>query len=405
MSIFKPLDLRFLVICLLLCYASTAFSKINVKKSSFDIPLKTAGHIPIDIYISADIPQPRGLIIVTPGTSGSGDYYLEGSLRSNVPDYDQQGGMVQLLASAGYASAFFWHSGIKRAKDCVEGETFDTRKKSLVTDCHIKTIRQKADLNSATWAVETAHKFLSENHLTSKLTKVALANSEGSYHAAKLIEAGKIEVDGVVLVGGMIESLSSTFQYQSLKEYYFKKIERTFEITQKDRLTFAEFVKYGNFNIDLEYPKEPTWGVGLTIGGIVLDKQDIPKRRKYFSDFNEAVLKTFVGKNIGPEKSLFNINYISQDYYSVNYLEQAFSANRRVIDYLETYKGKVHYLFGEYDAQVKVPENLSCNTLILSCKIEVIKGVGHGLENEQGYFPEHSKRAVLSAINSVLNKN
>lgn len=405
MLLFKPWSLRTLGVYLLLSSSTAAFCQTSIKKVSFDIPLKGVGHIPTDLYIPTDIAVPKGLVIVTPGTSGMGDYYLEGSWRAKVPDYNQQGGIVQLLAAAGYASAFFWHSGIMRSKDCIEGETFETRKKSLLTNCYIKNIRQKADLNSATLATETAHKFLSENHLTNKLIKIALANSEGSYHVAKLIEARRIEVDGIVLIGGMLESLSSTFQYQFRKDYFFNKMERTFEITQKNQLTFAEFVKYGNFNIDLEYPKEPTWGIGQAIGGVVLEKQDFSKRKKYFYDLNSEALRLFIKKNVAPAVPAKEFTNISPEYDAFNYFAQALNANRRVINYLEAYKGKVHYLFGEYDAQVQIPENLSCNTLILSCKIEVIKGVGHGLENEQGYFPEHSKRAVLNAVNSVFNKN
>jgi hypothetical protein len=333
---------------------------------------------------------------VTPGI------FSEEDLKAREPDFDSRWGLVETFTKAGYAVAFMRERGVLREKSCIKGKDFAERTKSLATHCFVKKIRRHVDLHVVTKDTGIAYRYLSKLEATRNIPIVMLGLSLGSYRIGQLIESKRIQPAGVVFVGGVFDSLASTFAYQVRQDFYFEKIAHAFAQTGKDWVSFADIVKHGNFDYRLGVPNHVPWGVGHALGGVMIRKEDVSTRKfgfeKNYQDSKAAIL------NSTKEQPLNGSAYAHEvtSLWSSNYMLQILQSEKRVIDQLRGYRKKVVYLYGASDAQVKIPPPEACPAPQRQCKIEVLEGVGHSLEDGTGLFlPDTSLKAILRAVDEV----
>jgi hypothetical protein len=368
------------------------------KKTSIDIEIADNIFLAVDIYNAVN---PKALIVVSPGSEGFGENIIA-ALNKKINSRLLKDELIDVANKAGYSIAYYWQRGLLRSNECLKGDTYEERKKSYVANCYKPQIRGKVDLYTTTADTEKVYKTLTTHSLTKNLPIVALAVSEGSYHISKLIELSKIKPVGIVFIGGLFGSLRETVEYQFRSDFYIEKIALTFNATGKEYISLADVVKHGKLNIFIEPPGKPPWGVEMVMGKLQINKEDAAARKVYFEKQLEKVLVKYSEANIdAPVNGNFDgIEWPSSSSFS--YLTQQLSAKEKIADQLRQYEKKVVYLYGSHDSLVKLPSNYSCPYGKLRCRIEIVQGVGHALQDESGLKPDKSLAAIINAVNEVI---
>lgn len=359
-------------------------------------------NLQIIIYVPKQIEKPLGVVVVSPGTGGDAITYLEAELKKSKFDPDHQGGLVNLLTGAGYATVFASQRGKLDVDSCVTGFTFEQKTKSYADNCSVKSIRKDTDLNAVIADIGKIYSHLAKHKLLKDVPLISLAYSEASYHISKLISDEKIQPAGVIFIGGMYgRSLASTLESQFKRDFYFKKIEDTFRLTGKEQITFADVVKYGELNFVLGVPNQPPWGLGITMGNVVITKSEAADRKAGFAKESQRVIEFYKGENLPAFVPGSVYGHDLPDFFSSGYASQVFRTNAKNIDLLKSYKEKVSFIFGDADSQVDIPSPADCKLVAFRCSIEIVNGVGHGLEDESGFPTAESLKIIFNAINSV----
>jgi hypothetical protein len=384
----------------LVLFLQPALAMDLYKKTSIDVEVDKGITVAIDVYMPLNNAKPKALVIVSPGSDGVGENVFERLNRGEGnPETSDQ--LADALTKAGYAVAFFWQRGYLRTKDCVKGNSYEEKQKSYVANCYIKEIRANSDLHTTTSDTEKVYEALSLNHLTRNLSVVSLAISEGSYHISKLIQLKKINPAGVVFIGGMFESLAETFAYQFRYDFYFDKMDLAFSKSKKDTISFADLVKYGGINIFIEPPRREPWKAQEAMGAAFITKVDAANRKVMLARKFQEFLFELPTKPLGlPEYGFFD-GLLAPSAISSSYLPQAFKATTDIVDQLAEYDRRVFFLYGSFESLIKLPSIYQCPHNKLQCKIEVIEGVGHYLQDQAGLRPPQSLNAILNAIKEV----
>ncbi len=393
------------------------FSAELPNKTSLNIEVDKDISLAIDVYMPSSSARTKALIIVSPGSYGTGgDEYLwnEISLKKNILDADRKGGLVKLFNDADYAVAFFWQRGLLRGSECIKGDSYDDRVKALVTSCYLPSIRKHQDLYTTTSDTEKVYKFLGAHKLTSDLPVIALGLSEGSYHISKLIELKKIHPLGIVYIGGMFDSMSSTIERQGRREYFFKILDFAFNQIPKEQITTREITEvkatdlpdeFKSLSFNAGVPGYPLRELNITMGGVVMNRADLPKQKQLFEKRNnDANAGIYEGSKVDA-LGIYIFNFYIPNYSSSLWNIQANQSNKRIIDQLSTYDKKVRFLYGSFDYKIKIPSPDACDRQRVKCKIEIIDGVGHGLEDKPHQIAEKSLVAILRAVNDVAKQD
>lgn len=388
------------ILCCIFCILQPALAISPHSKTSLNIEVDKGITVAVDVYMPSRLVSPRALVIVSPGSDGTAEAVFE-KLKREDTTLEDTDLLANALNNAGYAVALFWQRGFIRAKDCVKGSDYEERKKSYVANCYIREIRGKLDLNITTLDTEKVYKTLSVNRLTKGLPVVSLAISEGSHHVSKLIQLKKIDPEGVVFIGGIFDSLAETFAYQFRYDFYFEKIKFAFDKTKKDIISYNEMVDLGILNHLTDPPYIAPWHAGIALGGLAITKSDVETRRVLFNNNYEKFITELPSKPLGvPTDGVYD-KLIAPSLISSSYIAQVFSSKTKIVDQLATYDGKVIFLYGSFENLIKLPANDACPYQKLNCKIEIINGVGHYLQERPGYRPERSFNAILNAIKEV----
>jgi hypothetical protein len=381
--------------------ACTAASK-SFDKEELNIEVENNITVAVDLFFPNNLRIAKALVIVSPGSDGTGDVYFDAEFKEKKYSSEYRGGLVKLFTDAGYAVAFFWQRGLIRNNQCINGQDYETRVKSYIENCYIKSIRGKTDLQATTLDTEKVYAYLAKHKFLKNTPLIALAISEGSHHISRLVELNKISPIGIVFVGGMYDSLKSTFLRQFRQDFYFEKIENFFKKTNKDSASLSDIAQYGNINTRFERSISPQWGLRITMGDVWINQDILELRRTGFREASEAMLDKFVKNFVdGSVGRTFN-QYENTYYNSAKYWQQALTSEKNVIDQLAHYDKKVIYLYGSYDTLVRIPKQNECFIKTVKCKVEIINGVGHSLEDESGFPPEKSLTAILMAVNEVV---
>jgi hypothetical protein len=396
----------FLALFILLSLTSAGSSVVGKFEKIVEIlELDTNVKLPITIYVPKNIEIPVGLVIVSPGSDGEGSTYLEAELKKNKFEPDHQGGLVNLLINSGYALVFASQRGRLDVTNCISGAGFEERLKSYATNCSVKAIRKDVDLYTITSDIGKIYSHLEKHKLFRNVPLISLGYSEASYHISKLINEKKIQPMGIVFIGGLYKkSLAETAKSQLRRDFYFQKIEDTFRLTGKEKISFADVVEYGKLNFVLGHPNRPPWGLGITMGDIFITKAEAESRKVAFNKQYQQFIEFFEGKNL----PTFTVAWVHEhqllEYFTSAYVSQSYRANINNIELLKSYNGKVNFIFGDADSLVDIPNTADCALSAFKCSIEIVNGVGHGLEDESGYPTAESLRVILKAINSVAVK-
>jgi pimeloyl-ACP methyl ester carboxylesterase len=400
---------RFLLL-FIASFISSVFAQIDSRTTVIervDIQNAEKQTIRLDIYNPKTQP-PKALIVVAPGTGGAGELFIEAMLsQSGAMDFDTRGGIVNILNSKGYAIAFFNVRGLLRLHDCIAGKDYASRVRSYVDRCLIPRERVTLDLHAMTSDYANAFQYLEKSAKKIGIPLVVLAISEGAYHAAQLIEREAISPKALVLIGAITESLAENHEYFMKRSYYFEKIQLTFEATQKTTVTFADVVKYGNLNINLEPPYVEPWGLGIAMGHVLIDQQGLVSRKAEFEKFSQDVKKISISQN---PNDIFSLNYATKFNKqgikipaagSVRYAMQSWNSIKSVEESLSNFKRPVRFLFGEHEAVVKLPSSNFCSRQKYDCRIAFVKGVGHALQDESDVPPKHALDKLVETIEQL----
>ena len=371
---------------------------------NFEVPVYLAdGH---RSAIEVVLPQqraPRGLIIVSPGSTGFSDPYLEGELQKPAYDPNSRGGLTVRLTEAGFGVAFFSQRGYTPLRTCVQGDTFLQRTHSVIEHCMNASIRASVTLSTITQDTGKVYLQLAEDPRTHGLNQISLAFSEGIFHISELVSKGYIHPIGIVGVGGPIESFSEVARLQLRREFHLNLAETAFRRCKRDVLDVSRILQCSG----IQPLPVNTAAMRDVLGADSISREQLALRRDYWNQFEHEFSKKYSNMPVGtPTGGTFaGIPYPVG--WSARYFSEILAETTTTGDFLNNFKGKTIYIFGSLDSKVPVPKRGNCrlgrnsSTAIKMCNVVVVDGVGHGLEDDTGLPTQWALDQIVRAVNSV----
>jgi pimeloyl-ACP methyl ester carboxylesterase len=400
----RILMLALLFVCNITLCAPIKFNEYSQQKLQIEV---NAG-----VFVALDLYKPnkqkiKALVVFSPGTGGVGDLYMDGEFRRGANDGDRKGGFVEALTQQGYAVALHWHRGLLRVEDCVKGNTLEEKRKSYASGCYLPEARKDADLLALTSDTAKVYEYLAKHSDVKSLPIISIGISQGSFHLAKLISRQEIKPKGLVLIGGLFDSYRSVNEYQLGFQYYFERINLTFEKTQQDVVSVRDVCEQTDLSVDVYDPVPIMNKLIMSMGNVTVTKADFEKRKDTLRNSGEEhiqkLLKSSPENSIGVTSGGYR-EYPRPNFQSNDYERQTAVENVAIYDYLKDFHGDVHYIYGQHDTLLRIPTASHCKELIPMCSLKIIDGVGHALEDQTGLPPQRSLNAMLDAVNSVYLK-
>lgn len=347
---------------------------------------------------------PRALVIVVPGTGGLSDPYLNAELRKPVYDPDSRGGMTAKLLAAGYAVAYYNHRGYAPLRTCIRGDTLADRAASFVHRCVDPTVRAWVTLSSIT--ADTARVFgaLERHPRTKGLPQVALAFSEGMHHVSTLVGKGNIHPLGIVSVGGPHIPFADAVRYQTTYEYFVKIAQEAFKHCPENELTVDRIFSCAPASTSPDRLSK----MRELAGGNVLARNFLPLRRELFLFQYRAAPAYF--KSLPPNTTMAGSfeGVLMPVAWNAHFPEEQMAATRSSVDQLGAFGGRIVYLFGALDYLSPLPASGSCRSPVSGaspppdCTFRLVAGVGHGLEDANGFVPATILDDLVRTVDEVF---
>jgi pimeloyl-ACP methyl ester carboxylesterase len=390
-----------LMVCDVTLCAPIKFTEYSKQKLQVEVDAEV--FVALDLYVPSN-QKIKALVAFTPGTGGLGDLYMDGEFRRGGHDGDHKGGFVEALTQQGYAVALHWHRGLLRVEDCVKGNTLEEKRKSYAFGCYLPEIRKNVDLLALTSDTASVYEYLAKKDDVKDLPVISVGLSQGSFHLSKLIALGQIKPKGLIYIGGLFDSYRAVYEYQLGFQYYFDKIDLTFEKTQKDIVSARDVCEQANLSVEVYEPVPIMNKLITSMGNVTVTKADFEERKITLRNNSEEYVKKLLESN--PENLTGSTSggyreYTLPNFGSNGYERQTVVDNVAMYDYLKNFSGDVHYIYGEHETLLKVPAASHCKELIPTCSLKIIDDVSHALEDQTGLPPQRSLNAVLDAVNSI----
>jgi hypothetical protein len=390
--------LYLLIISLLLAKQSLAHEAFEYSKHQVEVSSNIS--ISLDVYKPIAPLKTKALIVVSPGSSGLGDLCAGEFLNDKTVNFHHRCGLVKIFVDKGYAVAFYSQRGLLRLSECLQGDDFESRRQSYPLNCYLPEVRKELDLYTTTDDTEKVYAFLSKL-FEKNLAVISLPTSEGSYHISKLVGSGKIKPVGVVLAGGVYGSLKEAWDVQKSYTHYFEKIEATFKRFNKDVISLNEIIEVNYLDSDYEHQENNPSTFRRFLG------LEVTSRNKIDLFYNMALKNKRIW-----EARVADLDYLSplsDDFYgaatpnykNINYLRQMLASTEKLSDSYKGFPGKVIYVYGAFDRQMKIPPEGNCGIPQTACQVKILQHVGHGLEDASGEMPASSLNQLLDSVNEV----
>ncbi|MQA22715.1 hypothetical protein [Rugamonas rivuli] len=362
--------------------------------------LDTGINTTVEVYFPIS-GKPKALVIAVPGTGGLSDPYFDRELGQSAFMPDSRGGTTAALVNAGYGVAFYSQRGFRQLRTCVAGDTAFERAVSYVEHCIDEPVRAGVTLATITNDTETIFRALSRHPATSTFEQIALAWSEGSYHAATLIGASRIDTRKMVTIGGPVESMSATFEYQLTRQYYFDLADAAFQKCNQTSLTMFELFRCGQVQITQQ---KHAWAREMADGDVLV-RENIPQRKIYFSNFYLDLQKQFASfpRDTAMNGTFRGINI--QRAWAAAYYDQVFSSKTKMLENIGKSHGAIGLIYGAADNLVRLPNDHVCSNAkaagVEYCAFLILPKLGHGLEDGNEKVSSIALDAVVKTIDSI----
>lgn len=369
------------------------------------VPVSVAKDISIsvEIYLPKER-APRALVIVSPNSGGLSDPYFDQELAE--PRYlpDRRGGLTATLVKAGYAVAFYSQRGYEVLGSCLSGDNFQTRAASFVNTCVSTEIRARVSLLTITQDTQAIFNALDTNTKTSGLPKLSLAYSEGMHHVSALAGRGLIKAVGIVGIGGPRSSLASVWQYQMRGDHEFRIVEKAFSSCSAALLSIDQIFSCANITPVPDGPAK----MRAFLGSDIASREGLASRREMLLEQYHRALAHYADSEVSETmEGSFGGNHITAA-FSAHYYKEVFEAQTSIVEQLRRFSGRTRFLFGEFDHLLPELAELTVKNTADSAATmsgtSIIRGVGHGLEDQSGFPPAQALVAIVQALDEVLQK-
>ncbi len=334
--------------------------------------------------------EPRGVVLLVPG-SGLHDRDVDFGITDSTEELIFKK-ISEQLTSQGFAVARFDYRGIKCNKktmpichNCSEEQIMA----HFIKHCVDPNVRKSVSPANIREDIESVYKFAASYAKNKGVEVFTLGHSEGSLHISKLIQENRIQPKGVLFLGGMAESIASTFEWQvSLRL-----------IDAPSSLDINNDGKIDNSEIAIAYKNEPTNLARLSVEDLIspdgyVDLIGLAEEGalSYQYMMNEAMRKN----DSDPFRDSDGTIIASYSWWKMFFLD-----NTSVSDYLSDYMGRVVYLNGDKDVQVDFnrQKNLIDSQDPKSghpIQLVNVHGTGHALGKDMLYGP--MEKASLDLI-------
>jgi hypothetical protein len=346
--------------------------------------------------------QPKGLVVVVPGSGGVADPYLDAELKRPAYDPDSRGGMTAKLLAAGYAAAYYGQRGYALPRTCISGASTPARAASFVLHCVDPAVRARVSLSSITADTGRVFAALAEHPRTRELRQIALPFSEGMHHVSVLAGQGAIHPAAIVAIGGPQVSVAHVVKYQSSYEHYVEIARKAFARCPGQQLAVdGVFRCAGSPSTPFHLAK-----MRELASGEVLARDLLPLIRQSFLERYRLGLSP---PHL-PENATMSAVYLGHPIpvaWNARYAQEQQTASKSTLEQLGSFDGRVRYLFGALDYYMPLPASGPCRAgsgepaVPTDCRFRVLDGVGHGLEDESGFVPGAVLDEVIRAIDEA----
>jgi len=387
-----------LIISLWLAKQSLAYEGFEFSKHQVEVSSNIS--ISLDVYKPIAPLKTKALVVVSPGSDGLGDLCVGKFLNDKTVNFHHRCGLVKIFVDKGYAVAFYSQRGLLRLSECLQGDDFESRRQSYSLNCYLPEVRKELDLYTTTDDTEKVYTFLSKL-FEKNLAVISLPTSEGSYHISKLVGAGKIKPIGVVLFSGVFGSMKNFWDHQRNYTIFFEKIEATFKHFNRDVITLDEIIEVNHLDSEYERQKNKPWNFREFIGLDVTSRNTIDifydKALKYKNLWESRAADPTYKEPIAGD--LYGMTF--PNYKSMDFARQLLTSTEKLSDSYKGFPGKVIYVYGAFDRQMKIPPEGNCGIPQTACQVKILQHVGHGLEDASGEMPASSLNQLLDSVNEV----
>ncbi|WP_162057475.1 hypothetical protein [Undibacterium sp. KW1] len=354
-----------------------------------------------EIEIFSPLSKPRGIVVVVPGTGGLSDMYFGEEIAKKNYSPDSKGGLTEKLIGSGYTAVFYNQRGYSTLSKCITGDSLYLRSASFVSRCVDPEIRKTVTFSKITADTEKIFKALNQVVETQGVPQLVLAFSEGIYHVNSLIENKEIDPVGVVAVGGPLESISYVMKFQLGFEFYLNLIEKAFLHCDSDVLNVNQIINCSDSSAYTGIQNS----LITAMGGQTISKKDLPARQEFFKKFVHDAFDKYLKISETEYVNGSFLQFVLPKNWSAAYYTEAFSSKKSSVERLRKFPHKVIYMFGSLDHLVPIHSDGICvlDGLVASrtCQIEVVAGVGHGLEDKSMLPTNEALNKIIAALNSV----
>jgi len=397
---------RCLQLSLLLALSEPCMAAQASSRERIDIPVALDGGAAITIETAwPQASAARALVVVVPGTGGMSDPALNAELRQNRYDPDHRGGLTARLLAAGYAVAYYNQRGYAPLRSCIHGDSTEARVASFVATCVDPAVRAGVTLSTITADTGQVFAALARHPRTHALPQLALAFSEGMHHVSTLAGQRKIDPVGIVAIGGPTVAISQVVWFQSRYEYFFTVAKTAFSLCADPEMAAERMFECARSRMSPSRLAR----MRAMIGAPTMTRAGLEPRQEQFNALYRAASEQF---KLMPKNATLSGNFEGHAMpvaWNGHFAREQTQATTSSIDLLKAFHGRVAYLFGAQDDLIPLPATGPCpprrdGQARTGCRISIVEGVGHGLEDDSGFMPARALDEVIRALGAVSNQ-
>ncbi len=299
--------------------------------------------------------------------------------------------LKNIFTEQGYAVVRFDYRGVscnvRTAPLCEDCKTEKQKMVHFVKACINNTIRQSVTETSKASDLALLYNYITRHNRLNPKKIIILAHSEGTLHTARLIERSEIAPKGLIFIGSIIDSPKNTIAWQwvsRLTDNFFKMVEHDFP------------EKISNAEIDFYCEKQ---------GVIACENLRSPQgfwTKKSLSQYYLTTIYPFFRQQTLTYKADAPFKHVWGQYGAIfssySWWQQFFTDDRRVIDRLDKYAGRIAFHQGGIDGAIP-PDSVS----------ELKKYAAKHNNRRLHFYPElgHAlgKHSMVGPIEKVALKN
>lgn len=359
--------------------------------------------ISVSIHTPTAFTQPRGVVILLPGTDGIAEPDLL-SVFSGQHKKGQLNAIGNQVIKENFAYVTFNTRGIKPIETCLMNKSVHPKIEDFKKKCIDYGIRKTLNFRKIERDIVDVINALRELPMFQQKKFAVIAVSEGGIHASRLIRSNDLKVDALIGIGIPTSSPSDHFRDQISQNVTYKILRRWMI---KENLGFLELK-----DLDKVLPivsditrDRIAFLIGLTREGLSLDR--LEKQSHYMYQEFDARITSFTRIKNPDAAALDFFGHSIKKFVSGAQNQDFLNDKVNLKTSLANFKGNLTFLYGEYDSLVLHDEKSVCDegSAMQSCTYHVIPQTGHVLLNSENKFATDALAIISKTLNDLVREN